>query len=141
MTRGHLTSPAFEISRQLLNFLLGGGSGRSGTGHYARPNSWSTVRSSAPRPARTDGIVNWKNWDVVAIPRAEKRSPDQDQATGGWGHLTFDHTVFSGLPPRLLAVLRPPSTWLVDGQIVRTATGSNSETLDWVNWDLRDLAR
>jgi beta-fructofuranosidase/levanase len=29
---------------------------------------------------------------------------------------------------------------LVDGEVVRTATGSDSETLDWTSWDLRDLA-
>ena len=29
---------------------------------------------------------------------------------------------------------------LVDGQVVRTATGPNSETLDWAGWDVRDLA-
>ena len=28
---------------------------------------------------------------------------------------------------------------LVDGQVVRTATGADSENLDWASWDLRDL--
>ncbi|GAB7184617.1 sucrose-6-phosphate hydrolase SacC GH32 family [Kitasatospora sp. Ki12] len=28
---------------------------------------------------------------------------------------------------------------LVDGKVVRTSTGSNSETLDWTSWDLKDL--
>ena len=62
----------------------------------------------------------------------------KDQATGGWGHLTFDHPVLSptaALPRSVETTVN----LVVDGQIVRTATGSNSETLDWVGWDLRDL--
>ena len=29
---------------------------------------------------------------------------------------------------------------LVDGEVVRTTTGPNSEVLDWDNWDVRELA-
>jgi levanase len=29
---------------------------------------------------------------------------------------------------------------VVDGEVVRTATGRNSETLDWVSWDVAEYA-
>ena len=87
-----------------------------------------------------DGILNWKNWDVSAYRGQEAVLRIKDQATGGWGHLTFDHPVL-GPTAALPRSVETTVNLVVDGQIVRTATGSDSETLDWVGWDLRDLAR
>ena len=61
-----------------------------------------------------------------------------DENTGGWGHINVDQFTFADAP----ALPRSTETavnLLVGGEVVRTATGANSETLDWSSWNLRDL--
>ena len=110
----------------------------AGATDHSKPSSWSPVRSSSTATGSNDGILNWKNWDVRAYRGQEAVLRIKDQATGGWGHLTFDHPVL-GPTAALPRSVETTVNLVVDGQIVRTATGSNSETLDWVGWDLRDL--
>jgi fructan beta-fructosidase len=132
--QGTLSSPAFEITDNYLNFLLGGG-GRSDRSLQAELVVDGQVVKTAT--GSNDGILNWKNWDVSAYRGQEAVLRIKDQATGGWGHLTFDHPVL-GPTAALPRSVETTVNLVVDGQIVRTATGSDSETLDWVGWDLRD---
>jgi hypothetical protein len=61
-----------------------------------------------------------------------------DQSTSGWGHINADQFVFAD-QPAFLRSIETAVNLLVDGEVVRTATGPNSETLDWSNWNVRDL--
>ena len=133
--QGTLSSPAFEITDNYLNFLLGGG-GRSDGSLQAELVVGGQVVKTAT--GANDGILNWKNWDVRAYRGQQAVLRIKDAATGGWGHLTFDHPVLSptAAQPRSAETT---VNLVVDDQIVRTATGSNSENLDWTGWDLRDL--
>ncbi|HYI56855.1 MAG TPA: GH32 C-terminal domain-containing protein, partial [Microlunatus sp.] len=133
--QGTLSSPAFEITDNYLNFLLGGGGRSDGSLQAELVVAGQVVRTAT---GANDGILNWKNWDVSAYRGQDAVLRIKDQATGGWGHLTFDHPVLSptGALPRSVETT---VNLVVDDQIVRTATGSNSESLDWVAWDLRDL--
>ena len=133
--QGTLSSPAFEITDNYLNFLLGGG-GRSDGSLQAELVVDNQVVKTAT--GSNGGILNWKSWDVTAYRGQQAVLRIKDQATGGWGHLTVDHPVL-GPTAALPRSVETTVNLVVDGQIVRTATGSDSENLDWVSWDLRDL--
>jgi len=61
-----------------------------------------------------------------------------DEATGGWGHLTLDHVMLTDTA----AIPRSDEetvNLVVNGQVVRTATGNDSESLDWASWDVKEF--
>jgi fructan beta-fructosidase len=70
---------------------------------------------------------------------SEARFQVHDDATGGWGHLTVDHLVLGAEPARARSD-ETSVNLVVDGEIVRSATGRNSENLDWVSWDVAEFA-
>lgn len=133
--QGTLSSPAFEITDNYLNFLLGGGGRSDGSLQAELVVDGQVVKTAT---GSNNGILNWKSWDVTAYRGQEAVLRIKDQATGGWGHLTFDHPVL-GPTAALPRSVETTVNLVVDGQIVRTATGSDSENLDWVGWDLRNL--
>jgi levanase len=84
------------------------------------------------------GALNWKGWDVSEFAGKQARLRIVDQATGGWGHLTADHVMLTDQA----AVPRSDETTVnlvVDGKVVRTATGANSEVLDWASWNVAEF--
>ena len=102
-----------------------------------RPRStWSsTARSSTPRPATNNEALNWASWNVSALKGKQAQIQIVDQNTGGWGHINVDNIVFSdqAAQPRNVETA---VDLLVDGKVVASATGSNSEALDWASFDL-----
>ncbi|WP_258069548.1 MULTISPECIES: GH32 C-terminal domain-containing protein [unclassified Rathayibacter] len=136
---GTLTSPEFTIDKSHLSMLVGGGfrpEGDAQTLEVQLVVDGEVVQTTA---GTNDGALNWKSWDVSAYQGKAARIVVVDDATGGWGHLTVDHIVLADTP----AQVRSNETsvnLVVDGEIVRTATGSDSETLDWKSWDVADLA-
>ncbi|MGH2949651.1 MAG: glycoside hydrolase family 32 protein [Solirubrobacteraceae bacterium] len=73
------------------------------------------------RPRRQDGPI-----EIV------------DLNTGGWGHILADHFMFADVPARIRSD-ETAVNLLVDGEVVRTAAGQESEALDWVAWNVEDL--
>ncbi|MBM7503538.1 GH32 C-terminal domain-containing protein [Agromyces aurantiacus] len=133
---GDLTSPTFaiEAGEDHLSFLLGGGKRTDGSLEVRLLVDGEVVRTATGPEA---GQLNWRSWDVSEFAGSEARFQVHDGATGGWGHLTVDHLVLGGEP----ALARSDETsvnLVVDGEIVRTATGRNSENLDWVSWDVSE---
>ena len=136
--RGDLTSPAFTIEpgEDHLSFLLGGGKRLDGTLEVQLVVEGEIVRTATGPEA---GQLNWASWDVSELAGREARFRVHDDATGGWGHLTLDHLVLGPEP----AQPRSDETsvnLVIDGEVVRTATGRNSENLDWVSWDVSTFA-
>ncbi|WP_051865599.1 GH32 C-terminal domain-containing protein [Streptomyces griseus] len=80
----------------------------------------------------------WNSWDTSAYLGKEAQIQVVDDNSGGWGHIAVGNIVFSDQPAAPLDN-QTAVNLLVDGKVVRTATGSSSETLDWNSWDLRDL--
>ena len=135
---GDLTSPAFTIQpgEDHLSFLLGGGKRFNGTLEVRLLVDGEVVRTATGPEA---GQLNWQSWDVSEFAGRDAQFQVHDDATGGWGHLTVDHLVL-GAEPALPRSEETSVSLVVDGEVVRTATGRNSETLDWVSWDVAEYA-
>lgn len=131
---GTITSPEFTLARDHVNFLIAGGSTPDTAVRLL-------VDGKAVRTASgsADGLLNWTGWDVAELRGRKARIEIFDQATGGWGHLLVDHVVLSdaAAPPRSYETA---VNLVVDGKVVRTATGQDSERLDWTSWDVREFA-
>ncbi len=134
---GDLTSPTFTIQpgEDHLSFLLGGGKRFNGTLEVRLLVDGEVVRTATGPEA---GQLNWKSWDVSEFAGRDARFQVHDDATGGWGHLTVDHLVL-GPTPALPRSEETSVNLVVDGEVVRTATGRNSENLDWVNWNVTEF--
>ena len=87
---------------------------------------------------QNDEALNWVSWDVSQYQGQQASIQIVDQNTGGWGHLNVDQITFSPVAAAPRAV-DTSVRLVVDGQVVRTATGSNSESLDWTSWNVADL--
>ncbi|GAA1646999.1 hypothetical protein GCM10009806_14960 [Microbacterium flavum] len=133
--QGEMTSPTFTIDGDDVSFLIGGGKRDDGSLAAELLVDGQVVRTQTGPNA---GQLNWRSWDVSDLRGQTAQIRIVDHATGGWGHLTFDHVVIGDTA----AAARSEETsvnLVVDGQVVRSATGSNSETLDWASWNVRDL--
>ncbi|WP_340384852.1 GH32 C-terminal domain-containing protein [Streptomyces sp. SS7] len=133
---GTLTSPEFTIDRRYVNFLIGGGN------HPAdSPNPTAlellvdgrVVRSATGKDAEALETASWDVHDLVG-KKAQIRVVDDN--TGGWGHINADQILLSDTQARPGAE-ETAVNLVVDGQVVRSATGSDSETLDWASFDTR----
>ncbi|GEA89861.1 glycoside hydrolase family 32 protein [Cellulomonas cellasea] len=131
---GTLTSPELTITERWLSFLVGGG---------AQPDTavrllvdGAVVRTAS---GSESGTLDWVSWDLADLQGRRARIEVRDAATGGWGHIMADAFVASAEPARLRAA-EATVNLVVDGDVVRTATGQDSEALDWVAWDVRELA-
>ncbi|MES5817951.1 GH32 C-terminal domain-containing protein [Streptomyces sp. RG80] len=138
-TTGTLTSPEFTIDKKHINFLIGGGNHPSGS---ANPTALElvvdgqVVRSATGKDAEA---LNWASWDVSDLAGRKARLRVVDDNTGGWGHLNVDHIMLSDAKAQPVSQ-ETSVNLIVDGQVVRSATGSNSENLDWASFDLRPYA-
>lgn len=136
--QGTLTSPPFTLSRNFMSMLVGGGHRDATSGQLLEVQllvNGTVVRTAAGDDA---GALNWKGWDVSEFAGQQARLRIVDQATGGWGHLTLDHVMLTDQA----AVPRSDETTVnlvVDGKVVRTATGANSEVLDWTSWNVSEF--
>jgi levanase len=134
---GTLTSPEFDISRHHLSMLIGGG------GHTGDEPTMVELlvdgRVTRSATGNFSGFLDWTSWDVSDLVGQTARLRVVDQNTGGWGHLLLDHVVATDDPvgPRAIDT---SVNLVVDGEVVRTASGEDSERLDWVTWNVRDLA-
>ncbi|GAA3794593.1 GH32 C-terminal domain-containing protein [Streptomyces phyllanthi] len=138
-TTGTLTSPEFTIDKKHINFLIGGGNHPAGS---ANPTAiellvdGQVVRSATGKDAEA---LNWASWDVGDLAGKKARIRIVDDNTGGWGHINVDHIVLSDTTaPRVST--ETSVNLIVDGEVVRSATGTDSETLDWASFDLRPYA-
>nr|WP_324613826.1 GH32 C-terminal domain-containing protein [Streptomyces sp. DSM 15324] len=133
---GTLTSPEFTVDRRYLTFLIGGGN------HPAdSPNPTAlellvdgqVVRSATGKDAEA---LETASWDLHDLAGRKARIRVVDDNTGGWGHINADQILLSDIQARPGAE-ETAVNLVVDGQVVRTATGSDSETLDWASFDTR----
>ena len=135
---GAIVSPEFTINRDFLDFEIAGG-------NHPEPGPGQTavnlvVDGAIVRTATgsDSGTLNWRAWDVKDLAGKRAHIEIVDRATGGWGHVLADHFVLSDIA----AKIRSDETavnLLVDGQVVRSTAGKESEALDWASWNVQDL--
>ncbi|WP_277207404.1 glycoside hydrolase family 32 protein [Isoptericola croceus] len=135
---GTLTSPEFVLDGDHVSMLVGGG--RRADSDLQTLQVQLLVDGEVVRHLTGPevGDLRWRSWDVTDLRDREARLRVVDEATGGWGHLTLDHVVVGDEP----ATPRSSETTVnlvVDGEVVRSATGRDSEHLDWVSWDTSEL--
>ncbi len=133
---GTITSPEFEVAGDYINLQVGGGS-------HADTAVTLVVDGSVVR--RASGLdsesLRWVSWDVsdLAGRTAVIRIVDGNQ--GSWGHVLVDQIEFAPGPAGTgeTGAGATAVNLLVDGEVVRTASGRNSEQLEWVSWDVSPL--
>ncbi len=141
LSTGTISSPTFTIDQNYINLLVGGGNHPyTGTGTDATAVNLvvdgQVVRTATGQDSE---LANWVAWNVSDLQGKQARIDIVDNNTGGWGHILADQITFSPAAATPVSV-ETSVNLLVDGKVVRTATGPNSETLDWTGWDVRDLA-
>jgi fructan beta-fructosidase len=138
--QGTLTSPVFTIEQNYINFLIGGGNhpypgSNDATAVLLLVNGEVVISATG----RENEALDWIAWDVSQYIGQEAQIRIVDQNSGGWGHINADQFLASDSPAH------PSSTettvnLVVDGEIVRSATGANSEHLSWVAWNVAEFA-
>jgi levanase len=141
-TTGTITSPAFTISSDYIDLLVGGGFHPYTGASYAAgagPTAVNLIVDGKVVETATGAnneMLNWQSWNVTARRGVTAQIQIIDENTGGFGHINVDNIVFA------TAAAQPINTetavdLLVDGTVVASATGSDNEALDWASFDLR----
>ncbi|OYO30713.1 glycoside hydrolase family 32 protein [Janthinobacterium sp. PC23-8] len=133
-SKGSLTSPTFTISRAYINFLIGGGNHP-----YGSDNPTAVVLKVNGKVVRSatgaDSELNWTNWDVREFAGQQAQIVIIDDNDGAWGHIVADVFEASDQPAKPISD-ETTVNLLVNGQVVKSETGANSETLNWRNWNV-----
>ncbi|WP_406436913.1 GH32 C-terminal domain-containing protein [Streptomyces sp. NBC_00631] len=131
---GTLTSPAFTIDKKYLDFLIGGGYHGVSSGAPTAVElvvDGQVVRSATGANAEA---LDWASWDLSDLQGKQAQIKVVDAGTGGWGHINLDQVVLSDTQAQPRSA-ETGVNLLVDGKIVQSATGSDSENLDWASFN------
>ncbi|RAG84030.1 glycoside hydrolase family 32 protein [Streptacidiphilus pinicola] len=135
---GTITSPAFTVTSNYIDLQTAMGDHANDLPNPTAVNLIVDGKVVATATGSNSGDLNWTSWDTSAYLGRQAQIQVVDNNTGGWGHIAVGDIVFSDQPaaPR---DMQTAVNLIVDGKVVRTATGSDSETLDWTSWNLHDL--
>jgi hypothetical protein len=91
---GTLTSPDFVLEREFVHLLVGGGNHSDEVGVRLLVGEEEVARAAG----RSAAAMRPVSFDVAAWRGQRARLQAFDQREGGWGHVSFDHVVFSDRP-------------------------------------------
>ena len=92
--KGTLTSPAFEITRKYIHFLLGGGNHANQTCINLLVDD-DVVRTAT---GTANEKLEWRFWDVKELEGKTARIEIVDRHSGGWGHINVDQIELTDRP-------------------------------------------
>jgi fructan beta-fructosidase len=97
---GTLTSPAFQIQRKFITFLIGGGKDLTNTCMQLLVNGGVVRSATGPndKPGGTE-VLALSSWDVSQLEGRTGVIEIIDHATGGWGHINVDEIVQTDRKP------------------------------------------
>jgi len=84
-------------------------------------------------------FLNWTSWNVSQYLGQNAQIEVVDESSGGWGHINADYFVGAASPAHPVPT-ETTVNLVVGGNIVRSATGLNSEHLNWTAWNVADFA-
>ncbi|MFT4284832.1 MAG: GH32 C-terminal domain-containing protein [Protaetiibacter sp.] len=136
--RGTLTSPAFTIDSPYVDLKVGGGDGDQLAVQLLVDGQ--VVESTT---GVRNHLTDWRSWDVSAYQGSSAQIRVVDDKSSDWAAIWIDDVVAAPTP----AMPRGTETavnLVVDGQVVRSTTGegrtgSDTEVMNWANWDVSDL--
>jgi fructan beta-fructosidase len=137
---GTITSPAFTINAKYLDLLVAGGNHPMSGPMPTAVNVLVNGQIVASVTGDNSASMNWQAMDLSAYEgqQAQVQVVDQSDGSNGWGHLMVDDLVLSDAKANPWAN-ETEANLLVNGQVVRSATGNSSPNLDWASWNLSDL--
>ncbi|HWD18561.1 MAG TPA: glycoside hydrolase family 32 protein [Verrucomicrobiae bacterium] len=112
---GTLTSPAFTVTNDYINFLIGAGS-HAGVTCMNLLVDGQIVRTAT---GHDNELLTWDSWDVHALRNRTARIQIVDEDTGGWGHINVDDIMLADAPARPSA---QPALWVDQGADFYAAT-------------------
>lgn len=135
---GTFQSPEFTVTQKFVNLLIAGG-------NHPLTGSAPTVvelvvdgQVVGSATGNSSGDMDWRYIDATSVVGKSAHLVVRDSRENDWGHLMVDDIRFGDTA----AAPRDTQTTvnlLVNGEVVRSATGGDSESLDWESWDLSDL--
>ncbi len=90
-SQGTITSPPFEITRDHLNLLVGGGAHAGETAVNLLVGG-EVVRTATGEQGEW---LDWHSWNVMEFRGQEARVEIVDRQSESWGHISVDHIVQS----------------------------------------------
>jgi len=91
---GTLISPEFQITKDYIQFLIGGGN----YPYKTCVNLLVGGKVVCTATGRNREKLEWTNWDVKAFKGRKAKIQIVDQETGEWGHINVDHIIMIDKP-------------------------------------------
>lgn len=138
--QGTITSPQFTVTARWLDLLIAGGDHPADAPNPTTVNVLVGGQVVASTTGNNSGSMDWRALDLAAYQgqTAQVQVVDANDGSSGWGHIMVDQITLSDVKATGWDA-QTGANLLVNGQIVRTATGNNSGQLDWTSWNVADL--